>query len=128
MAPEDCRYTRTHEWIRVEGAQALVGITEHAAEQLGDVTFVELPAEGKEVKQGQAFGSIESVKAVSDLNAPVDGVVVTVNAALETEPELVNSSPQDQGWLVKVSVADASQVEQLLSAAEYQAFVAEQEG
>ena len=128
MAPEDCRYARTHEWLRLEGAEALVGITDHAAEQLGDVTFVELPAEGQEVKQGEPFGSIESVKAVSDLNAPLDGVVVAVNGALDAEPELVSTSPHDEGWLIRVSVADPSQADGLLSAADYKAFLAEQEG
>jgi glycine cleavage system H protein len=127
MALDDRRYTRTHEWLLIEGGQALVGITDHAAEQLGDVTFVDLPPAGREVKQGEAFGSIESVKAVSDLNAPVDGQVVAVNDELEAMPELVNTNPFGEGWLIKVSVADPSQADGLLSAAEYDAFLNEQE-
>ncbi|NLW50780.1 MAG: glycine cleavage system protein GcvH [Candidatus Brocadiaceae bacterium] len=127
MAPDDRRYTRSHEWIRIEGHDALVGITEHAAEQLGDVTFVELPVPGQKLRSGQPFGSIESVKAVSDLNAPLDGEVVAANDALESEPELVNADPFGNGWLIRVSVADPAQAEGLLTAAEYEAFLSEEE-
>jgi len=127
MIPDDRRYTRTHEWLRMEEGEAVVGLTAHAAEQLGDVTFVDLPAEGQAVKQGEPFGSVESVKAVSDLYAPVDGVVVAVNNALDAEPGLINASPYEEGWIVRISVADQAQASALAGAADYEAFLAEQE-
>ena len=128
MIPENCRYAPTHEWLRMEGESAVVGITEYAAEQLGDVTFVDLPAEGQTVKQGEPFGLMESVKAVSDLYAPVDGVVVEVNGELDEDPGLINQGPYEQGWIVKLSVADESQGDSLLSAADYAALLEEQKG
>ena len=128
MIPKECRYARTHEWLRVEGEEAVVGISAYAAEQLGDVTFVELPAEGQVLKQGEPFASVESVKAVSDAYAPVDGVVLAVNAALEDDPGLVNEGPYAEGWLVRISVADAAQADGLLSAADYAAMLEAQKG
>ena len=127
MIPDDRRYARTHEWLRMEEGEAVVGVTAHAAEHLGDVTFVDLPAEGQAVKQGEPFGSVESVKAVSDLYAPVGGVVVAVNSALDAEPGLINASPYDEGWIVRISVADQAQAAGLAGAADYEAFLAEQE-
>jgi glycine cleavage system H protein len=122
--PTDLRYTKDHEWVRVDGDEATVGITEYAAEQLGDIVFVELPDAGRTVDQFAAFGVVESVKAVSDLFAPVGGEIVEGNPALGNSPELVNSSPYDEGWMVRVKMADASQVDELLDADAYDALIA----
>jgi glycine cleavage system H protein len=121
--PEDLRYTREHEWIRVEGGEGVVGITDYAQQQLGDVVFVELPAVGTEVVRGRPFGVVESVKSVSDLYAPVSGRVVRVNQRLADAPELVNRDPYGEGWMIAVAVADPSEVEALLGAAEYRSLV-----
>ena len=125
MVPQDLRYTKEHEWVRVEGDMATVGITDYAAEQLGDIVFVELPEIGRTVTQFTAIGVIESVKAVSDLFAPVDGEVVESNAELSNAPELLNSDPFGKGWMLRVHVADSAQVEGLLDAAAYEALTAE---
>ncbi len=125
MVPADLRYTKEHEWVRVDGDEATVGVTDFAAEQLGDVVFVELPDVGRTLDQFAAFGVVESVKAVSDLFAPVSGEVVATNGQLTSRPELVNSDPYGEGWIVRVRVADRSQVEQLLDAAAYEALTAE---
>ena len=125
MVPTDLRYTRDHEWVRVDGEEATVGITAYAADQLGDIVFVELPAVGKALEQFATFGVVESVKAVSDLFAPVAGEVVGVNDALADKPELVNGEPFGDGWMVRVRLADAAQVEGLLDAAGYERLVAE---
>jgi len=125
MIPSDLRYTKEHEWIRVEGDEATVGITDYAAEQLGDVVFVELPEAGRALEQFASFGVVESVKAVSDLFAPVAGEVVAVNDALTDRPELVNGDPYGEGWMVRVRIADAGQLSELLDAAAYDALTAE---
>jgi len=125
MIPADLRYTKEHEWVRLEGDLATVGITDHAADQLGDIVFVELPAIGTALRQLATFGVVESVKAVSDLFAPVGGEVVEVNEALAGAPEVVNSDPYGAGWLLRVRVADPAEVEALLDAAAYEALVAE---
>jgi glycine cleavage system H protein len=125
MVPDDLRFTKEHEWVRVAGDEATVGITQYAADQLGDIVFVELPAVGKALEQFATFGVVESVKAVSDLFAPVAGEVVGVNDALADKPELVNSEPFGEGWMVRVKLADASQVDDLLDAAGYERLVAE---
>ncbi len=117
--PEDLLYTEQHEWIRAEGETGVIGITDYAAEQLGDVTFVELPAPGNELNAGEAFGEIESVKAVSDMYAPADGTVTEVNERLADEPGLVNQSPYCDGWICKVSLAETSQLGELLSPESY---------
>jgi glycine cleavage system H protein len=122
--PTDLRYTKDHEWVRVDGDEATVGITAYAADQLGDIVFVELPDAGRAVDQFAAFGVVESVKAVSDLFAPVSGEVLEGNPALAGQPELVNSSPYDEGWMVRVRVADASQLDDLLDADTYDALIA----
>jgi glycine cleavage system H protein len=122
--PTDRRYTKDHEWVRVDGDEATVGITAYAAEQLGDIVFVELPDPGRQVDQFAAFGVVESVKAVSDLFAPVAGEIVEGNQALGASPELVNSSPYDDGWMVKVRIADASQLDELLEPDAYDALIA----
>ncbi len=114
MVPTDLRYTKDHEWVRVDGDNATIGITAYAAGQLGDIVFVELPDTGRSVDQFATFGVVESVKAVSDLFAPVSGIVVDTNAALKDRPELVNSDPYGDGWMLKVSVSEADQLEALL--------------
>ena len=118
MYPADLRYTKDHEWIRVAGNEASVGITNYAQEQLGDVVFVELPEVGRHVKQGEVFGTIESVKAVSELFSPVDGDVIEVNSALEGHPETVNKDPHTT-WMVKLRVTSPDQVNQLLDSGGY---------
>jgi len=120
QVPSELRYTSDHEWIRVEGEVAVVGITDFAQDQLGDVVYVDLPAAGTDLEQGQAFGEVESTKSVSDLLAPVAGVVEERNEALDDQPELINSSPYGEGWLIKINVADPSQIEGLLDADGYQ--------
>ncbi len=115
--PEDLKYTKTHEWIRIEGDTATIGITEYAQSELGDIVYVDLPEPGRAVHAGQTFGSIESVKTVSDLYAPADGEIVEVNEALQGQPELVNTDPYGRGWLVKISLA--SEPADLLEAAAY---------
>ena len=125
MVPPDLRYTKDHEWVRVEGDTATIGVTDFAASQLGDVVFVDLPAVGKAVEQFATFGVVESVKAVSDLYAPVAGEVVDVNADLGSKPELVNSDPFGDGWMMRVKVGDAGQLAELLDAAAYEKLTAE---
>jgi glycine cleavage system H protein len=125
MVPPDLRYTKDHEWVRVDGETATIGVTDFAANQLGDVVFVDLPAVGRTVEQFETFGVVESVKAVSDLFAPVSGAVVEVNGALSGSPELVNSDPFGGGWMIRVRVADAAQVAGLLDAAAYERLTAE---
>jgi glycine cleavage system H protein len=123
-APTDLRYTRDHEWVRVDGDEATVGITDYAADQLGDIVFVELPDTGRDLEVAKAFGVVESVKAVSDLFAPVSGAVVSTNDALAKEPELVNSDPYGAGWMIKLSVADPSELDDLLDGEAYDDLVA----
>lgn len=125
MVPSDLRYTKDHEWVRVDGDTATIGVTAFAANQLGDVVFVDLPAVGKAVEQFATFGVVESVKAVSDLYAPVSGEVIEVNADLAGTPELVNSDPFGAGWMIKVRLGDASQVDGLLDAAAYDRLTSE---
>jgi glycine cleavage system H protein len=125
MVPGDLRYTKDHEWIRLDGDEATIGITQFAADQLGDIVFVELPNVGRSVDQFATFGVVESVKAVSDLFAPVAGEVTAANDELGGQPELVNSDPYGAGWMVRVKLVDATQVEALLDAAAYEQIVAE---
>jgi glycine cleavage system H protein len=117
--PDDLRYSREHEWVRSEGDGATIGITSYAADELGDIVFVELPEVGSSLSQFATFGVVESVKAVSDLYAPVSGEVTEVNEALRDAPELLNSEPFGEGWIAKVSLADPSELEQLMDAAAY---------
>ncbi|MFL5679181.1 MAG: glycine cleavage system protein GcvH [Chloroflexota bacterium] len=125
MIPSDLRYTKDHEWVRVDGDEATIGITEYAASQLGDIVFVELPEAGRSVDQFATFGVVESVKAVSDLFAPLSGEVVEANAALTSEPELVNKEPYGAGWMLRVRVGDRAQLDELLDAAAYTSLTAE---
>ncbi len=125
--PADLRYTKEHEWARIDGNVAIIGVTAFAVEQLGDVTMVELPQEGDEVTKDEVFGTVESVKAVSDLFAPVSGKVVKVNNPLNDSPEYVNEAPYEEGWMIHIEMSDTSQLETMMSADEYQKFVAESE-
>ncbi len=122
--PEDSRYAKTHEYVHVEGDVATIGITDYAQKELGDVVFVELPAVGAQFEAADELGSIESVKAVSDLFAPVSGEVVEVNEALTEKPELVNTDPYGDGWMVRVKLSDPSEVDELLmTAEEYEEYI-----
>ena len=122
--PEDLKYTKDHEWIRVEGDVAYVGITDYAQSELGEIVYVDSTTEGETVAKEEVFGTIEAVKTVSDLFMPASGEVLEVNAELEDAPELVNQEPYGKGWLIKVSVADAAELDSLLSAEEYQQLIA----
>jgi glycine cleavage system H protein len=128
--PDDLYYTKDHEWARIEDRDgtkvATIGVTRFAVEQLGDVTQVDLPKEGESVKAAEVFGSVESVKAVSDLFAPVTGKVVKVNSPLSDSPEYVNEDPYDEGWMIQVAISNAKELEALLDAAAYQTFLREQ--
>lgn len=117
--PDDLKYTEEHEWARADGARITVGITDYAQDALGDVVYVDLPATGTRVEKGQPFGEVESTKSVSDLYAPVTGTIVERNEALESNPELVNSEPYGQGWMVVIEVDDVADLDGLLSAPEY---------
>jgi glycine cleavage system H protein len=121
--PEDLKYTKDHEWIKIDGTTGTVGITDHAQGELGDVVFVELPAAGKGVKSGESFGTIEAVKAVSDLYAPVTGTITEINAALNATPELVNKDPYGAGWMVKIKISNPDEVKGLLDAKGYQELI-----
>ena len=125
MAPTDLRYTKDHEWVRVDGDQATIGITKYAADQLGDIVFVDLPEAGRKVEQFATFGVVESVKAVSDLFAPLSGEVVEANGALSKEPELVNREPYGAGWMLRVKLAEPTQLDELLDPAAYDALTSE---
>ena len=119
--PDDLRYSKEHEWVRVEDGRATIGITSFAADELGDIVFVELPEVGNELKQFATFGVVESVKAVSDLYAPVSGTVTEVNEALRDRPELLNSDPFGEGWIARVELADPSELDGLMDAEAYAA-------
>ncbi len=127
MYPSEYRYTKDHEWIKVTGDTGTIGITDYAQHELGDVVFVELPAAGTKITTGEVFGTVESVKAVSEIYAPVSGEVIEGNAALANAPELVNSDPHGAAWLIKIKLADPAEVAGLMDAAAYQAFVSEKE-
>lgn len=122
--PADLKYTKDHEWIRVEGNEAYVGITDYAQSELGEIVFVDITTEGETVAREEVFGTIEAVKTVSDLFMPVSGEVVEVNAELEDQPELVNEDAYGKGWLIKIALSDLSETNDLLSAAEYEKLIA----
>ncbi|MEE0861135.1 MAG: glycine cleavage system protein GcvH [Paludibacteraceae bacterium] len=121
--PSDIRYTAEHEWIRVEGEEAYVGITDYAQSELGEIVFVDVPTIGEEVAQGEVFGSIEAVKTVSDLNIPVTGEVLAINEELDAQPELVNNDPYGEGWIIKIAVKDIAELDNLMDAEAYQATI-----
>lgn len=120
--PENLHYSKDHEWVRVEGDTAVIGITDHAQDQLGDVVYLELPKVGDEFAANESFGSVESVKAVSEIFSPVTGAVVEVNGSLADAPEKVNKDPYGDGWMIKIRMSSAGEVDSLLSAAEYEDF------
>src|SRR6185437_8264055 len=121
--PANYQYTKEHEWVLVEGAGGTIGITDHAQHELGDIVFVDLPKVGTTITKGQTFGSVESVKAVSDIYAPISGEVTKINEALSKAPEKLNEDPHGAAWLIKVKLADASEAKDLLSAADYEKYV-----
>ena len=123
MTPKDLKYSKEHEWVRFEGDEALIGITDYAQEALGDITFVEAPAVGTKVKQMDVFSTIESVKAASDIFAPLSGEVIEVNETLEDKPEVINESPYEKGWICRIRVTDADESKNMLSAEEYESYL-----
>ena len=127
MYPEDLHYTKQHEWVRVAEGAGVVGITDYAQQQLGDIVYVDLPRVGTALQQGKVMGSVESVKAVSDIYTPVSGEVIEINEALATAPEKLNGSPHADGWLVKIKLSAPDEIAGLLSAADYEKYVAEEE-
>lgn len=118
--PKELKYTEDHEWVRLEGDNATFGITDYAQGELGDVVFLELPSADDEIKQGEAFGSIEAVKTVADLFAPLSGKVIEANASLEDSPEKINQNPYGEGWLVKIRIADQTEIDGLMDAGAYE--------
>lgn len=125
MFPEELRYTKEHEWVKVDGDSGLVGITDHAQKELGDIVYVDLPKLGTVVEKGKSLGSVESVKAVSDIYAPVSGEVIAVNDMLSTSPEKLNEDPHGAAWLVKLKLTAAGEISQLMTAADYQKYLGE---
>ena len=125
--PKDLKYTEEHEWAKQEGDTALIGITDYAQHSLGDVVFVELPEVGTQLKKGEAFGSVESVKAASDIYMPLSGEVVEINNELEDHPELLNESPYEKGWIIRISVSDPEESAGLMNGEQYAEFVEKQE-
>ena len=121
--PEDLKYTRDHEWVRVEGESIVIGITDYAQKELGDIVYVDVDTEGDTLEKEEVFGSVEAVKTVSDLMMPVSGEIVTFNEVLEDEPELVNSDPYGRGWMIKVLVSDFTELDSLLSADQYKELI-----
>jgi glycine cleavage system H protein len=121
--PAELKYTKDHEWIRVEGSDAYIGITEFAQHELGDIVYVDITSTGKEVSKEDVFGTVEAVKTVSDLFMPLTGTITETNPTLDSQPELVNTDPYGQGWMVKISIKDASEIDSLLSAEAYQSLV-----
>jgi len=124
MYPEQLRYTKEHEWVGVEGDVATIGITDHAQEELGDIVYVELPKPGTKLEKGKTLGSVESVKAVSDIYAPVSGEVVEVNETLAEAPEKINTDPHGEAWLVRIRLSAPGDVSDLMSAADYESYIA----
>jgi glycine cleavage system H protein len=125
MYPKDYRYTKEHEWVKVDGSNGTVGITDYAQHELGDVVFVEMPKVGTQLKPRQSFGTIESVKAVSEIFSPISGEITETNPALADSPELINKDPHSAAWLIKVRLADPKETAALMDAAAYEAYIAE---
>lgn len=121
--PTNLKYTKEHEWIRIEGEEAYVGITDYAQSELGEIVFVDVDTVGETIGQGEVFGSVEAVKTVSDLNMPATGEVLEFNEALNDQPELVNNDPYGEGWMIKVRVTDVAELDSLMDAAAYEAFI-----
>jgi len=127
MYPEEFQYTKDHEWIRLDGDTGTIGITDHAQKELGDIVYVELPNSGEEVIAAETFGTVESVKAVSEVFSPVTGKVTAVNTKLQEHPELLNSDPHAGAWLIRVQISDPKELEGLMSSEEYEAYIQEAE-
>ncbi len=123
LFPENLKYTNDHEWIRLEGEEAYIGITDFAQSELGEIVFIDVDTVGELIGQGEVFGSIEAVKTVSDLMIPASGEVLELNAALEDHPELVNNSPYEEGWIIKIKLANPAEINTLMSAADYKIFI-----
>lgn len=128
MYPEDLHYTKQHEWVRVSGDAGVVGITDYAQNELGDIVYVDLPRPGTKLEQGKTMGSVESVKAVSDIYSPVSGEVIEINEALATAPEKLNESPHGDGWLIKIRLSNPDEIKGLLSPTDYEKYVTEETG
>ncbi len=124
--PEDLKYSKEHEWVRISGNVVTVGISDYAQDQLGEIVFVELPAEGEEFSKGDAFGVVESVKSVNDIYAPVTGTVMEINDPVVDSPEIVNEDPYGEGWLIKFEVSDPKELKELMSAKEYEKYLKEE--
>jgi len=125
MVPQELKYTKEHEWVRVEGAEAVFGITDHAQDALGDITFIELPNKGSDIKKSDVLGTIESVKAASEVYAPLSGKISQVNESLTDKPETINFSPYTDGWICRIDLADTAEQETLMSAAAYENYLKE---
>ena len=121
--PNDLKYSRSHEWVRIEGGEAVVGLSDYAQEELGDIVYIELPEEGGEVEKETAFGVVESVKATEDIFSPVSGKVIEVNSPLDDSPEMVNEDPYGDGWLIRLEMTDPDEVKDLMNAEQYKAYV-----
>ncbi|MBC8510067.1 MAG: glycine cleavage system protein GcvH [Cryomorphaceae bacterium] len=121
--PKELKYSKDHEWLRVEGGNAYIGITEFAQGELGDIVFVDVDTEGEELEKEEVFGSIEAVKTVSDLFMPINGEVLSFNKKLEDDPELINTDPYGEGWVIKIAISDVTELDELLDASEYQELV-----
>jgi glycine cleavage system H protein len=121
--PKELKYSKDHEWLRVEGGNAYIGITEFAQGELGDIVFVDVDTEGEELEKEEVFGSIEAVKTVSDLFMPINGEILTFNKKLEDDPELINTDPYGEGWVIKIAISDVSELDELLDASAYQELV-----
>jgi glycine cleavage system H protein len=121
--PKELKYTKDHEWLRIEGDNAYVGVTEFAQEELGDIVFVDVDTQGEVLEKEEVFGSVEAVKTVSDLFMPINGKVLAFNAKLEDEPELINSAPYGDGWIIKIAISDIAELEELLDASAYKELV-----
>jgi glycine cleavage system H protein len=126
--PKELKYHKEHCWVKVEGSRALIGITEHAQEELGDIVYVELPERGSEMEQDESFGTVESAKAISELFAPASGHVVDINADLADQPELINDDPYESGWMIEIEMSDISELNNLLSAEQYKKYIEEEKG
>lgn len=126
MYPNEFRYTKEHEWVKVEGNDAIIGVTDHAQNQLGDIVFVELPEAGSTFSIGDEFGTVESVKAVAEVYMPITGEIAEVNEELQDRPELVNERPHDDGWMIRVRISDHSEIDDLMDAEAYETFVEEE--
>jgi glycine cleavage system H protein len=128
MYPDDLHYTKQHEWVRLTDNVGVIGITDYAQQELGDIVYVDLPRVGTKVEQGKTMGSVESVKAVSDIYSPLSGEIIEINDALATAPEKLNESPHGDGWLVKIRLSASTEIQGLLSAADYEKYVSEETG